>query len=154
MCISLFELILSCSTEQMGWRGYNFIYKCKNWLKERWTLYWLKHLCYYLVGFMSDSSWKVVSITGNMIWKGQTEALERCDLWNCSSLNKRCRVETVTNLWAVKLITMTHNLNLRSDLRNIINSCSNAKILVRPSSTPRSWAFLSVSTFPTVFHAS
>lgn len=84
---------------------------------------------------MSDSSWKVVSVTGNMIWKGQTEALERCDLWNCSSLNKRCGVETVTNLWGVKLITMTHNLNLRSDLRNIINSYSNAKIPVSSSST-------------------
>lgn len=52
-----------------GWRGYNFIYKCKNWLKERWALYWLKHLRYYLVGFMSASSWKVVSVTGNMIGK-------------------------------------------------------------------------------------
>lgn len=73
-----------------GWRGYNFIYKRKNWLKARWALYWLKHLHYYLVGFMSASSWKVVSITGNMIGKGQTESLGRCDLWNCSSLNKHC----------------------------------------------------------------
>lgn len=36
----------------------------------------------------------------------------------------------LANLWSVKLITMTHNLNLRSGFGNIINCCSVAKISV------------------------
>lgn len=125
-----------------GWRGYDFIYKCKNWLKERWTLYWLKRLHYYLVAFMSDSSWKVVSITGNMMWRGQTDSLEIRDLWNCFLLSMALHSgKRLTNLWGVKLLTMTHNLNLRSGSRNIINCGSVAKTSVSPPFTPRAKSF-------------
>lgn len=135
-----------------GWGGHSFIYKCKNWLKERWPLCWLKRLHYYLVGFTSDSSWMVVSVTGNMIWKGQTDSLEVWGLWNCSSLSVALHsANRLTNLWSVKLVTMTHYLNLRSRLRNIINCCSVAKI------SPfhlQSQAFLSLSTYQALPHTS